>query len=86
MRAFLNAILAVIGSTSLTDVEFDTITATVADYTLETYTQLLAVIDSRETVSNTRDRLTYYYLARGVEVSASTAGKSNIYVGDALCE
>jgi hypothetical protein len=55
-------------------------------YTAELYAEVLLVLDSREAVSNTRDRLRYFFLARGVELaSSSPAGSSKIYLGDDLC-
>jgi len=84
LRDFLNAILTIIGASSLTDEEFDSLTLVQAWFDVETYEALLSIIDSREVVSNTRDRLTYYFLARGVEVSEPSAGVTKIYVGDEL--
>ena len=75
-----------IGATSLTDEEFDALTIEAVNLDVATYEALLAVLDSRELVSNTRDRLRYYYLARGVEVAEVSAGRSNIFVGAALCD
>jgi len=84
LRAFLDAILSFINTTSLTDVEFATIESTSQTYTEAVYLELLAVLDSRETVSTTRDRLRYYFLARGVSVGESSVASSNIFVGDEL--
>lgn len=86
MRNFLDAILSIIGASSLTDVEFATITESTQEYSVAVYTELLAVVDSRELVSNTRDRLRYYFLARGADVSTSDPGTSNIYVGSIICD
>lgn len=86
MRDFLNAILSFIGATSLTDGEFSALEIESYAYDLATYEALLAVVDARESVSNTRDRLRYYFLARGVSVSESSAGRSNILVGAVLCD
>lgn len=84
MRDFLDAILEFIGTTSLTDSEWGTITVSTEEYSVDVYTELLAVLDSRESVSDTRDRLRYYFLARGVSVSESDQVSSNIYVGSSL--
>lgn len=84
MRDFIDAILAFIGASSLTDDEFNSLTITEYGLDSETYEAILAVIDARETVSNTRDRLTYYFQAAGVEVVAPSAGQSNIYMGSVL--
>ena len=86
MRAFLNAILSFIGASSLTDVEFDALSIETYGYDLATYNALLAVVDARESVSDTRDRLRYYFLAKGVAVSESSSGKSNILIGFGLCD
>lgn len=85
IRDFIDAILAFIGTTSLTDSEFATITETSQTYTVALYTEILAVLDSRESVSNTRERLTYYFLARDVAVTEPAAAQSEIYIGDELC-
>jgi hypothetical protein len=45
----------------------------------------LAIVDARELVSNARDRLRYYFLARSVDVSESSTAVSQIYAGDVLC-
>lgn len=83
MRDFLNAILSFIEASSLTNEEFDSLTVSVPEYTKEVYEALLGVLESRESVSNTRDRLRYYFLARGVEVD-EPKGRSNIFVGGVL--
>mgnify|MGYP003423022919 CR=1 FL=1 len=84
MRAFLNAILAVIGATSLTDGEFATVEATVADYTQATYDDLARILEARESVSLTMARLLSYYEARGALIEAWDAGKTNIFIGAVL--
>jgi hypothetical protein len=86
LRDLINALFAQIGATSLTDEEFDALTIEAVNLDVETYEALLAVIDARELVSNTRDRLRYYYLARGVEVAESVPASSNIFVGASLCD
>lgn len=85
IRDFLNAVLAFIGAASLTDEEFDSLTIESYGYDSATYEALLAVLDSREALSNDRTRLQYFFLAKGVEVSAP-AGSSNIFVGSVLCD
>lgn len=85
MRAFLDAILAFISAASLSDAEFSTITLQNQDYSAETYLALLSILDSRETVSGARDRLKYYFLARGTEVVETSTAKTNILVGGVLC-
>jgi hypothetical protein len=85
IRSFLDAILAFIETATLTDEEFESLEVEEQVYTQEVYEALLAVLDERETVSTTRDRLEYYFLARGVEVEASSVeAKSNVYLGSSL--
>ena len=84
MRSFLNAILTFIGATSLTDGEFATVEATVADYTQATYDDLARILESREAVSTTQARLVSYYTARGVLIESWDAGKTNIFIGAVL--
>jgi hypothetical protein len=84
MRAFLDAILAVIGSTSLTDVEFATVEATVVDYNQATYDDLARILEARESISLALGRLLSYYTARGVLVESWNAAKTNIFIGAVL--
>lgn len=87
MRAFLDAILAFIGATSLTDLEFEYCDEQLSDTldSLKNYTTLDAVLAARESVSSMRERLRYYYLAKGVAVGEVSEGKSNILIGAPLC-
>lgn len=86
MRDFVDAILAAIGAASLNDDELELITQESQTYTKALYTEVLLVLDSREAVSNTRDRLGYYFKARGVDIGDTpSAGSSKIYLGDDLC-
>lgn len=84
MRDFLNGILTFIGAESLTDLEFESITATIPIYDQDSYDALFSVLDSRESVSILIERLNSYYYAKGAEVNTSTGGKSNIYIGSVL--
>lgn len=82
----MDAILAAIGAESLNDEEFELITIESQAYTKALYTEILLVLDSREAVSNTRDRLGFYFKARGVDIGEPPpAGSSKIYLGDDLC-
>ena len=81
IRVFIDAILAFIVAESLTDEEFATFTISSQTYTEALYLEILAVLDSRELVSSTRNRLTLYFEARGVEVEETSSGVSNITVG-----
>lgn len=86
MRTILNAVLAFIGATSLTDDEFNAI-----DPGLDTtdneavYDVLLEIIEDRESVSNFAERLLYYYKAKGEDFAAAEP-ETNILLGDALCD
>ena len=84
MRDFLDAILTIIGASSLTDGEYASFPSLAQEYSVAVYEALLEILDDREAVSSTRDRLRYYFLARGVEVEESSPGRSNIYVGSVL--
>lgn len=84
MRDFLNGILTFIVATSLTDDEYDTVTATMPIYDQASYDDLSAILESRESVSVYQDRLLAYYQARGAEITAANTGKSNILLGGSL--
>lgn len=84
MRSFLNAILAFIVAESLTDEEFDSVTATMQIYDQTSYDDLARILAARESVSVLQDRLVAYYQARGVDVEQSEIGKSNILAGMVL--
>lgn len=85
MRDFIDAILAFIGTSSLTDVEFDDLTIVSYGYDQETYEAIDAVLQARDGVSTFRDRLTEYFEAKGVEISTpQPTAKSHIFVGGDL--
>lgn len=87
MRDFLNSILAFIGTTSLTDEEYATTTSlpdAVGTYTVAVYDALLAILDSRELLSGTRDKLTFLFKAKGVAVVPTTKARTNIFIGSGL--
>lgn len=88
LRDTVNTIFLIIGAATLSDLEWATVDAALDSfaYDSDSYAALLAVLDSRELVSNTRDRLTYYYQARGVEITAPSSGTSNIFIGGSLCD
>jgi hypothetical protein len=44
------------------------------------------VLDTREAASSTRDRLKYYFQAKGTSFEATPVAKSNIYLGSGLCK
>jgi len=85
LRDFLNDILSFISASSLTDEEWSTVSdLTDQSYTLANYSALSVILDAREAVSTTRNRLRYYFLARSVEIPESSTAKSNILLGSAL--
>jgi hypothetical protein len=84
VRDFLNAILTFIVADSLTDDEFETVTAELTLYDQTTYDDLSRILEAREAVSVLQDRLLAYYQARGAEITAADTGKSNIYLGSVL--
>lgn len=87
MRAFLNAILSFIGSESLTDDEFDSLTEGLEEgYTKEVYDWLKVVLQSREGVSGQLKKLKAYFIAKGVDLTgtASRAANSQIFIGSGL--
>jgi hypothetical protein len=83
-EAYLNAILSFIGSASLTEEEFDSLTVDSLSSDLEIYAALLSILNARDMVSTQQDRLFWYYKAKGVEVSQPSQAKSNIFVGATL--
>jgi hypothetical protein len=84
-RDFLNAVLAWIQTSSLTDEEYDSVSLVSAGYDQSTYAALSLVLDSRESVSSLQDRLKAFFESKGVEVTAVvSSGKSNIFLGSEL--
>jgi hypothetical protein len=88
MRDYLNQILSFIGTESLTDEEFASITLENTDDQIAVYQALLAVLQSRDLVSDDMTmRLQNYFLAKGVPVVTVTKMPvSNIFVGAVLDE
>jgi hypothetical protein len=85
MRDYLDEILSFIGSESLTDEEFTSITLEDTLDQIANYNALLTLLHSRESVSETKARLQYYFLAKGIKVTTQhISGMSNIFVGSAL--
>lgn len=85
LRGFLNYILDFIGSTSLTNDEFNSLTLVNPEfeYNLETYNALLSVLDSREDLSDARDRLKSMFEATGlvIDTPSPTENESDILFG-----
>lgn len=85
MRDFLNAILDFIGVESLTDEEYDSLGVSAQVYNKTNYTALKGVLEDREEVSDTLDRLKYFFLAKGVAITTDAkTPKSNILIGLSL--
>ena len=86
MRDFIDAILAFIGSESLSDDEFATIEIDDEEYSVEVYEAILGVLQSRENVSGQAERLQNYFLAAGasVEDSETKPPASEIFLGDEI--
>lgn len=84
MREFLDLILVFIGATSLTDGEFASLTITSAGLNAETYSALLAILNSREQVSTLRTRLFHYFMAKGVAVDEPNPARTNVLIGGGL--
>lgn len=84
MRDWLNSILVFIGTTSLTDEEYDSINflnLTSGTYNQAAYDQLAAVLKARESVSSLQERLVALFKVKGLDVVPAVTGKSNILIG-----
>lgn len=86
MRQFLNFILDFIGAESLTNDEYSSITLEDDSFTYnqEKYDALLTVLESREDVSDAKDRLKYEFMAKGVDVEEAEDDITGIYLGDEI--
>lgn len=86
LREFLNAILITIGAESLTDDEFETVDDSLLPnvWDQDHYDALAAVLDTRDGVSTSQERLVFQFKAKGVDVDALETGKSNIFIGAVL--
>lgn len=87
MRDWLNAILVFIGTTSLTDEEYDSINflnLTTNVYNQAAYDELSAVLLTRESVSTMQARLLGVFTAKGASIEGAVTAKTNIYIGDVL--
>jgi hypothetical protein len=89
MRDFVNEILSAIGAESLTDQEYVENFAvgywTADEWTQENYDGVKALLEDRESVSNTLDRLKSLFEAHGLDISgAAKTAASNIFIGSKL--
>lgn len=87
MRDWLNAILGFIGTSSLTDVEYNSINflnLTTNVYNQAAYDELSKVIATRDGVSTLQGKLVGFFTAKGLAVSPAVTGNSKIYLGSVL--
>lgn len=86
MRDFLDAILAFIGSESLTDDEYASLPSGLTEaYNLANYEALKTILTAREGVSGQLKRLKAYFISKGVDLSdSSRTASSQIFIGSAL--
>lgn len=85
MRDFIDSIFSAIGSTSLTDEEYGWVQTQTQAFSLPVYAELTMILDAREDVSGTKDRLKFYFKAKGANLDAeAAAAKSNILLGRGL--
>lgn len=86
MRIFLNNILSFIGSESMTDDEFATITTSAEEYSREVYEQLKAVLQTREGISGQLKKLYSYFTAHGLDLTNTPVRPANsqILIGGPL--
>ena len=84
MRDFIDAILAEIGTASLSDEEYDGLEIQSAAYDQATYDAIANILELREAVSTLSDKLIAYFGIKGVDLAPVATGKSNILVGAVL--
>lgn len=85
MREWLNAIFTFIGTTSMTDDEYNSINQTNLEmgvYNQAAYDELSKVLSERETVSTMQERLAGFFKAKGLtDLAVADTAKSQILVG-----
>lgn len=89
MRDILNAILAFIGESSLTDDEFEAIDLSDDPSDEDKFLGLKAVLVIRQAGSSVISRLIYYFKAKGMafgDEATAEATNSNVFVGANLCD
>lgn len=87
MREWLNAVLGVIGVSSLTDEEYasmNLLPVEVQVYNQASYDVLAKVLAGRESISTTLPKLAGFWAAKGFTVTPIKTGKSNILLGMVL--
>lgn len=85
MRSLIDSILSFLGTASLTDAEYGALENDDQGDLEAVYNDMDAVLLSREAVSTLRDRLRYYFLAKGVAVTQADDGRSNVTIGGGVC-
>lgn len=84
MRDWFNAIFQFIGTTSLTDEEYQGINVLHIDvmvYSQTAYDELSKVLLARESVSDLQDRLIGVFKAKGTDVAPAVTTGTNILLG-----
>lgn len=87
MREWLSSVLVFIGSTSLTDNEWDDVNAlkvTTNVYDQGSYDELSKVLTSRDSVSNYQEKLIALFKVKGFDAVPAKTGKSDILLGMVL--
>jgi hypothetical protein len=84
MRSYFNGVLSFIGAESLTDEEFESIELEDTVDLVANYNTLLVILQAREAVTALTDKLQFYYLALGADVSDPVNPVSQIFVGASL--
>lgn len=83
-RTYYDRIFTLIGAETLTDDEWETLTVTGRDLSIEHFNEFKAILEGRESASNVVEKLQSYFLAAGVEVSYTPQAQTNIYLGGDL--
>jgi len=87
MRDFINTVLAFIGTSSLTNDEYEEIDLSDFGYNIPTFDVVKMLLFERDEATETSDRLKLYFMAKGVNVEGDDVtlpAKSNIFIGAAL--
>ena len=87
MRAWLNAILSFIGSSSLTDEEYNSmnfVNVTEQVYDQASYDELSKILAGRDQVSTMQSRLLGVFQAKGASITAAKVAGSQVFLGSVL--
>ena len=85
MRDEIDAILSFIGTSSLTNEEFNDLTLTEPYTQQELYSAIYSMFITRGEAQNIYDNLYYYFKAKGETFNQAKTAQSNIFIGD-TCE